>query len=159
MSDRKTEKQPSVPWILGDVDYGPTILPPADLAAWAFELAADSVEDWPEAHRRVGRARRAIAARLSGARAAGATAEDVVFTAALLARLFEADLELDMAETLAIFDAIGLPTDDVSLTPRRKSTVAMRPRGNVIAFPKPHHAPAEPRCPGCEPAPRLRNAA
>ena len=51
-SERPAQKA-GRPWVIGGVDYGPAISAARDLAAWAFELAARDLDDWPEARRKV----------------------------------------------------------------------------------------------------------
>jgi hypothetical protein len=122
--------RPTRPWIIRGVDYGPAIAAARDLAAWAFDLAARDVEDWPEGRRRVRNARRDVLARLRGRFAPSATTEDVIFTAGLLARIFEAELSLGMSEMVAILDELGLPTEVVPLMPRRQP--GSRAPSNVV---------------------------
>jgi hypothetical protein len=152
---------PERPWIVGGVDYGPAIAAVADLAAWAFELAARDVEDWPEGRRRVRSARRDVLARIRGKRAARATTEDVLFTAGLLARIFEAELSLGMAEMVTILDELGLPTEVVPLMPRSQRSRGGRPASVVPLVPPERPAGAQPApcCTGCVHHPRFRNAA
>lgn len=152
---------PERPWIVGGVDYGPAIAAVADLAAWAFELAARDVEDWPEARRRVRNARRDVLARIRGKRIAHATTEDVLFTAGLLARIFEAELSLGMTEMVTILDELGLPTEVVPLMPRSQRTRGGRPASIVPLVPPERPAGGQPApcCQGCVHHPRFRNAA
>jgi hypothetical protein len=152
--------KPSRPWILGGIDYGPAIGAVGDLANWAFELAAKDVADWPEGRRRVRSAKRYVLDRLRGRRALHTPAEDVLFTAGLLARIFDADLSLGMTEMVSILDELGLPTEVVPLMPRRQSAAGIRT--GVLPFRRPRQpeqAEGEPRCPVCRRYPRLRNAA
>jgi hypothetical protein len=150
----------SRPWVLGGVDYGPAIVAVADLAAWAFELAAKDVEDWPEGRRRVRSARRYVLDRLRGRRAQHTPADDVLFTAGLLARIFDADLSLGMTEMVSILDELGLPTEVVPLMPRRQPGGPTTTR--VLPLRRPRRSEEtedELRCPVCQRCPRLRNAA
>jgi hypothetical protein len=152
--------KPSRPWVLGGIDYGPAIGAVADLANWAFELAAKDVADWPEGRRRVRSAKRYVLDRLRGRRALHTPAEDVLFTAGLLARIFDADLSLGMTEMVSILDELGLPTEVVPLMPRRQSAGAIRT--GVLPFRRPRQPEQEEgehRCPVCRRFPRLRNAA
>ncbi len=148
------------PWVIGGIDYGPAILAVSGLAEWAFELAASDVEDWPEGRRRVRNARRYVLDRLRGRHARGVGTEDVLFTAGLLARIFEAELSLGVSEMIAILDELGLPTDVVPMAPRRQS-MAFR-RDNVVSLPVPRRAdegrPAS-GCRSCRRPRRFRNAA
>lgn len=116
------------PWIQDGIDYGPAILAIRDLATWAFDVAERDVADWPEGLHRVHTARRFVLARIRGKRARRVPFEDVVFTAGLLARIFDDELRLGMNEVVAIFDALHLPTELVPLSPRpAPRTGAMRP--------------------------------
>jgi len=146
------------PWVIGGIDYGPAILAVSGLAEWAFELAASDVEDWPEGRRRVRNARRYVLDRLRGHYARGTAAEDVLFTAGLLARIFEAELSLGMSEMVAILDELGLPTEVVPLMPRPQPTAFTR--DNVVALPRrTEAAPTAPTCRSCARQRRFRNAA
>lgn len=117
------------PWIDGDIDYGPAVVAARDLAIWALDLAAHDVRDWPEAKRRVQRTRRFVLARLAGRRSL-APVEDLIFTASLLARIFDDDLELDLADAFEIFGALELPTDVVPVRPPARGQ-SLRPRAFV----------------------------
>lgn len=110
----------------GSADYGPALTAVHDLAAWAFNLAARDVSGWPEGLRRVQTARRLVRARLRGKRLRDVPFEDVLFTAELMARIFEADLRLPMSDMVAILDRLGFPTEVVPLMPRASSS-ACRP--------------------------------
>ena len=146
------------PWVIGGIDYGPAILAVSGLAEWAFELAASDVEDWPEGRRRVRNARRYVLDRLRGRYARVTAAEDVLFTAGLLARIFEAELSLGMSEMVAILDELGLPTEVVPLMPHRQPTAFTR--DNVVALPRrAEAAPVAPACRSCAHQRRFRNAA
>jgi len=150
----------SRPWVVGGVDYGPAIGAVVDLAAWAFDLAAKDVEEWPEGRRRVGSARRYVLDRIRGRSPRHTPAEDVLFTAGLLARIFDADLSLGMTEMVSILDELGLPTEVVPLMPRRQPAGAIT--SNVLPFRRAPRADAErepPQCPICSRYPRFRNAA
>lgn len=155
---RSTPASPR-PWIVDGVDYGPAINAVADLAAWAFELAAKDVEEWPEGRRRVRSARRAVLSRLRGKYIRYASSDDVLFTAGLLARIFDADLALGMSEMVTILDELGLPTEVVPLMPRRHP--GRRNASNVLAFPSRRPGPEEapPPCASCIHEPRFRSAA
>lgn len=152
--------KPSRPWVVGGIDYGPAICAVADLASWAFDLATKDVEDWPEGRRRVRSARRYVLDRLRGRRALNTPAEDVLFTAGLLARIFDGDLRLGMTEMVSILDQLGLPTEVVPLMPRRQTGDAIAT--GVLPFRRPRRSEPtdeEPPCPVCWRYPRLRNAA
>ncbi len=137
------------PWVVGRIDYGPAIAAVHDLAAWAFDLAARDVDDWPESRRRVKNARRFVLGRLRGKDVTRVPYEDVLFTAGLLARIFEEDLRLPMAHIVAALDKLGLPTEVVPLMPRRQARagavyplapitpITPRPQGGIAVAPKP----------------------
>jgi hypothetical protein len=117
------------PWIDGDIDYGPAVTAARDLATWALDLAERDVGDWPEARKRIRNTRRFVLARVAG-KDRHMPVEDVIFTASLLARIFDDDLDLDVADAFEIFGALELPTDVV---PVRAPTRAqpMSPRSFV----------------------------
>lgn len=121
---------PGHPWVIGGIDYGPAVAAVHDLAAWAFDLATRDVAEWPEGQRRVAAARRFVLARLRGRRPRRVPFEDVLFTAGLLARIFESELRLSMSDMVAIFDKIGFPTEAVPLMPRASSR---RPQDPTLA--------------------------
>lgn len=104
------------------VDYGPAVAAFHDLVAWAFDLAERDVAAWPEGRRRVSAARQFVLDRLRGKRRRGVPAEDILFTAGLMARIFEADLRLPMSDMVAILDRLGFPTEVVPLMPRAQSS-------------------------------------
>ncbi len=133
----------------GGID-GPAIAAVRDLTAWAFDLAARNVAGWPEGRRRVRSARRFAIGRLRGKRPRDVPFEDVLFTAGLMARIFEADLRLPMSDMVAILDRLGFPTEVVPLMPRATS-IACRPRHPPI----PPITPITPRpaANACRPAP------
>lgn len=108
------------PWIDGDIDYGPAAAAARDLATWALDIAERDVGDWPEARKRIHNTRRFVLARIAG-KDRRMPVEDVIFTASLLARIFDDDLDLDVADAFEIFGALELPTDVV---PVRASTRA-----------------------------------
>lgn len=120
-----TAMQP--PWLDDGIDYGPANTAARDLATWALALAERDVADWPAARKRVRNTRRFVLARLAGKDRRMPT-EDVLFTASLLARIFDDDLGLGLADSLSIFDSLDLPTDIVPIPPPRPTTPAARPR-------------------------------
>jgi hypothetical protein len=167
----------------GEIDYGPAVDAIADLAAWALDLAAADVADWPEGQRRVKNARRFVLARLRGKHLRSTPYEDVIFTAGLLARIFEAEVGLGMSQVVAVLDRIGLPTEVVPLTPRPQHAA---PTARAVPSVPPErrvtpsevltqitttlfrlHAeglldddePDAVPCPGCGHGPQIRNAA
>lgn len=104
------------PWIDGDIDYGPAVVAARDLATWALDIAERDVGDWPEAKRRIRNTRRFVFARLAG-KARSMPIEDLIFTASLLARIFDDELDLEVADAFEIFGALDLPTDVVPVRP------------------------------------------
>ena len=110
---KSTAFEPAHPWVTGDIDFGPAVAAVQDLAAWAFDLAARDVDDWPEGRRRVRNARRFVLGRLRGKDVHRTPYEDVLFTAGLLARILEDDLHLPLVHVVAALDRIGLPTEVV----------------------------------------------
>lgn len=136
--DPTGDRYPARPWIQGGIDYGPGILPIHDLAAWAFEVAERDVSGWPEGRSQVYTARRFVLARIRGKRARRVPFEDVVFTAELLARIFDGEMRLGTSEVLAILDALHLPTDVVPLSPRpapQSGAIRPVPRAQVSPLP------------------------
>lgn len=109
------------PWIAKGIDYGPATSAAREIASWALGLAERSAYDWPEARVRVRNARRWVLARIDGTQGHAPFA-DVVFTAQLLARIFDEDLGLDLADALSIFDRLDLPTDLVPARAPRAAT-------------------------------------
>lgn len=121
---RKPTRTPAVPWIEDGIDYGPAILAIEELVAWAFHLAAASVEDSPEGKRRVKNARRFVTASIRGKRTPSNAEADVVFTASLLIRILDADMRLGLGDIVSVLSELGLPTYDVPNPPRRAARVA-----------------------------------
>ena len=114
------------PWIDGDIDYGPAATAARDLATWALDLAERDVGDWPEARKRIRNTRRFVLARIAG-KDRSMPVEDVIFTASLLARIFDDDLDLDVADAFEIFGALELPTDVVPVrAPTRAQPLSPR---------------------------------
>lgn len=114
------------PWLDGDIDYGPAVVAARDLATWALDIAERDVGDWPEARKRVRNARRFVFARLDG-KERRMPIEDVIFTASLLARIFDDDLDLEVADAFEIFGALDLPTDVVPVrAPTRAQPLSPR---------------------------------
>jgi len=114
------------PWIDGDIDYGPAVTAARDLATWALDLAERDVGDWPEARKRIRNTRRFVLARIAG-KDRSMPFEDVIFTASLLARIFDDDLDLDLADAFEIFGALELPTDVVPVrAPTRAQPLSSR---------------------------------
>ncbi len=116
-SSKKAATSTQPPWIDDGIDYGPANTAARDLASWAFALAERDVKDWPAARKRVRNARRFVLARLAG-KDRRMPFEDVIFTASLLARIFDDDLGLGLGDSLSIFDALDLPADIIPFPPR-----------------------------------------
>lgn len=149
----------------GEIDYGPAVDAIADLAAWALDLAAADVADWPEGQRRVKNARRFVLARLRGKHLRSTPYEDVIFTAGLLARIFEQEIGLGVCDMVSMLDHLGLPTEAVPIVPRTQPSVRIGVAPHVVPriVGPVHVAPrvtAQPSpCAGCGCFPRFRNAA
>lgn len=151
---------PSKRGVQGGIDYGPAIGAVADLAAWAFDLAARDVADWPTAQDRVRKARSYVLERIRGRHALHVSGEDIVFAARLLARIFDADLSLSMTEMVSILDRLGLPTDVIPLRPRRQRGEEITTR--ILPFRRVRAEDGDVEqdpCPVCLSHPRFRNAA
>jgi hypothetical protein len=147
------------PWVIGDIDFGPAVAAAHDLAAWAFDLAARDVADWPEGRRRIRNARRFVLGRLRGKDVHRTPYEDVIFTAGLLARILEADLRLPLTHVVAALDQLGLPTDVVPLAPYSQRRVAAMYPSSPISPLRPRPV-TEDVCDECGLwRPRFRNAA
>lgn len=144
------------------IDYGPVIAAVHDVAAWAFGLAAREVADSPDGQRRVRTTRRFVLAQLRGKRPRGVPLEDLLFTAGLLARIFETDLRLPMSDMMAMFGRLGFATWGVPPRPRTPSA-ACRPQDPPIT-PAPAAGGGRPASAGSGDEcshfdPRFRNAA
>jgi len=114
------------PWIDGDIDYGPAVAAARDLAVWALDLAERDVGDWPVARKRIRNTRRFVLARIAG-KDRRMPVEDLIFTASLLARIFDDDLDLDVGDAFEIFGALELPTDVVPVrAPTRAQPMSQR---------------------------------
>ena len=123
------------PWIRGGIDYGPMRAALQDLSDWVFNIAESSVEDWSSARAHIRATRRYVDAQIHGYRARRVTIEDVMFTAQLLARIFEADLGLDMSDALTILNSLALPTEVVAVA--RPSRSAREPSMSHTVDPDP----------------------
>lgn len=135
------------PWVLDGIDYGPARAALGEIARWALDIAAKNVADWPAALARVEKTRKAILAHLAGKHDDKASAEDILFTAQLLARIFDDDLDLELSEAFQIFDALDLPIDVLALDGRaRRSGSRTAP---TQAAPTPTPTIVHVRCPTC----------
>jgi hypothetical protein len=155
---KKTPKTPPPGYLADGIDYGPAYAAIADLAEWALGLAAADVADWPEGRRRVKSATRFVLDRLHGKRTRAVPSDDILFTAGLLARIFEADVGLGMNEMVSILDQLGLPTEVVPMMPRAQhSQPSVRPMAAVIPL-RARQIRVAPPCIECSRSP-IRNAA
>ena len=105
------------PWVKGGVDYGPARAAFKDLAVWALDLAERDVADVLADRKRIRNVRGAILGNTSRE----PSTRDVMFTAQVLARVFDRDLGLGLSDQLAIFEELDLSTDVLPLwlsTPR-----------------------------------------
>ncbi len=116
------------PWIRNGIDYGPARAAIHELATWALDIAAGAVCDWPTGRAHVRNTRRFVEARIAGKSTSRASIDDVMFTAHLLARIFDDELGLDVSDALTIFDILELPLDVVPI-PRRAPRPARVPMG------------------------------
>lgn len=130
------------PWVRNGIDYGPARAALSELALWALDIAAHNVEDWPWARTRVENTRSAILGHFTGTSSREASVEDIVFTAQLLARIFEDDLGLDLSDALVILEALDLPVDVLPLGDRGR-----RARGGACSMSSAPAAPAAPIAP------------
>jgi len=124
------------------IDYGPARAALGKLARWALDIAAHGVEDWPSARARVEKTRKAVMAQITGSAPGKASVEDVVFTAELLARIFDDELGLDLADAFEILDALDLPVDVLPLEDRRRRERASNDPAPAAMF-------VEARCATC----------
>ena len=106
------------PWVLDGIDYGPARAAAHELANWALDIADRAVDDWPLGQAHVRNARRFVTARIAGCDARHVSTEDIVFTAELLARIFDEDLDLGLTDALAILEALELPLDMLAMDRR-----------------------------------------
>lgn len=142
-SKKKADTSAKPPWIDGDIDYGPANTAARDLAMWALALAERDVDDWPVARKRVRNARRFVLARLAG-KDQRMPVEDVIFTASLLARIFDDDLGLGLTDSISIFDALDLPADVIPVRSARPSAPATAARHTPPATRVPHRVELAP---------------
>jgi len=129
---------PGRPRVNGGIDYGPAIAAVRDLIAWAFDLAEREVAGRPQDRRRVRTAHRFVLARLYGKPWRAVPIEDVMFTVALFARIFEADLHLPMSDVAAIVaQQLALHSEMVPAMPH-VSPAARHPQDAPLAPLLPH---------------------
>lgn len=103
------------------IDYEPALAAVDDLAAWAFDLAGRDVADWPEGKRRVRSTRRYVHAVLRGKRIPKQPHGDLMFTAALLARIFDAEVGIGLDRIADILGELALPADHAPVAVRRRA--------------------------------------
>ena len=124
-----------------DINYDRANEAVRNLATWALDIAERDAADSPEALRRVRNTRRFVLGRLDGRRERRTPIEDVVFTASLLARIFDDDLGLNLSDAFTIFDTLDLPTELIAVPPPRRPTspiahrAARAPRSDAYAPP------------------------
>lgn len=145
-------RYPAPPWNR-ERGEGPAYVSVHDLAAWALAIAERDIADWPAGRCHVRSARRFVRARLRGRRARDTAAEDLEFTAALLARIFDDELHLSATDVIAVLDALGLPTEVVPIVPQRRSPVRV-----VRPVPTPPAGPAAQVAPAAHPMPDTSDA-
>jgi hypothetical protein len=131
-SSKKKKASPAVvaagaPWIRNGIDYGPARAAIQDLATWALDIADRAVADWPAGRAHVKRTRRYVDARIAGNAPRQVAIDDVMFTAQLLARIFDDDLGLGISDMLTIFDLLELPNEVVPVSTPRTQHVASNP--------------------------------
>jgi hypothetical protein len=146
------------PWVRNGIDYGPATAAARELAVWAFDLAERDLEDWPIGQKRVHNTRRYVLAQLDGRRAPRVSLADLMFTATLIARILDGDLQLGLADMLGVLETLELPTDDIVplATSRRapsRTATAMNSDAPIVRFASP--APVASATVGFTP-PRLR---
>ncbi len=139
---RNSKKKAARPTTFTDV-LRPLRTAIADAATAALDLAEREVEDWPVARERVKNTRRSVNALLSDRRAKKmASADDIMFTASLIARIVDEQLGLGASDALAVLDYLDLPIDDVPLPGPRPRTA---PRPMPVAPTRiPMHRATEP---------------
>lgn len=130
------------PWVFDGIDYGPARAALRDLAKWALDIAERAVNDWPTGRHHVRNTRRFVLARVEGKRPRHVATDDILFTAELLARIFDEDLDLGLSEALTILEMLELPVDAVAMhrpAPRKPAIASVVP---MLASITPLIAPA-----------------
>ncbi len=130
------------------IDYGPARAALGELARWALGIAKTSVADWPAALARVEKTRKAILAGLAGKDNHKASPEDILFTAQLLARIFDDDLGLELTDAFQIFERLDLPVDVIALDGRVRRSGSRAPHAQPAEQP-PMPTIVHVRCPTC----------
>jgi len=100
---------------LHDVLIGRAAPTAITLAEHTFALAACDLDDWPLARLSLRRARRHVLSKLHGEPVGAEPSDDLWFAARLIVRALDADVGFTDLETIALFDAIGLPLDAVPI--------------------------------------------
>lgn len=111
------------PWIRNGIDYGPARAVLRDLATWALDIAEHATDDWPAGRAHVRNTRGFVEASIFGKRTRRVSIDDVMFTARLLARIFDDDLGLDFSDALTILDLLDLPLEVVAIPRAAPRTV------------------------------------
>ena len=130
------------PWVFDGIDYGPARAVLRDLANWALDIAERAVDDWPTARNQVRNTRRFVSARVEGKQPRRVATDDILFTAELLARIFDEDLDLGLSEALTILEMLELPVDAVAVRPPAPRTSAIASVMPMLASITPMIAPA-----------------
>lgn len=134
------------PWVRNGIDHGPVRAAIHDLTAWALDLAERAVDDWPRGQKHVSNTRRFLFAKIAGTRPNLVSADDLAFTAGLLARILDDDYGLALTDALSVLDRLDLPTDVVPMPPRTPPT----PMGPIArSAPSPFTPPPLRYCDDC----------
>lgn len=99
------------PWVKDGIDYGPARAAFDELARWVLDLAEREVDGDRADTKRIRKVRRAFGKGGTG----HVPFNDAVFVAQILARVFDRDLGLALADQLEIFDQLDLDTDALPL--------------------------------------------
>ena len=126
------------PWIEDGIDFGPARAAVDDLVNWALDLAELEVDGDRADLKRIRKVRRAFLSDV----ASNVAVSDLIFVAQILARVFDRDLGLGLADQLAIFDKLDLDTDLLPLSPMPRRPT---PLGAVIPTRMPTPGPVERR--------------
>jgi hypothetical protein len=112
------------PWVEDGIDYGPARAAVEDLVGWVLDLAEREVDGDPADIKRIRKVRRSFHNGLDGR----VPVDDLIFVGQILARVFDRDLGLGLADQLAIFEKLELDTDVLPLwapMPRRQSSTSV----------------------------------
>jgi len=99
------------PWVEDGIDYGPARAAVEDLVGWALELAEREVDGDPADIKRIRKVRRSFVNGFDGR----VPVDDLIFVGQILARVFDRDLGLGLADQLAIFEKLDLDLDALPL--------------------------------------------